>query len=133
MRCAIETAHALGLAAEAEPALSELDYGKWRGMRLSELAASHPASLQRWLNDPASAPHGGESFEALQSRVGGWIDSLPEQGSVIAITHVPVIRAALVHAIGLDRKAAFDLRIAPMDQVTLIKARGGLWLWDRQP
>ncbi|NLP65029.1 histidine phosphatase family protein [Paraburkholderia sacchari] len=127
MRCAIETAETLGLSATIEPALADMDYGRWRGMRLSDLAEHDPVSLHAWLSDPASAPHGGDTLHELQSRMGRWIDSLTGEGSLIAITHASVIRAALIHALGFDVKAAFELQINPMARFMLVKVRNRRW------
>src|SRR5260221_422465 len=58
-----QTAEALGLAARTEKALRDCDYGRWRGRSLADVQAAEPAGLVAWLNDPASAPHGGESVQ----------------------------------------------------------------------
>ena len=58
-----QTAEALGLAADVEPALRGCDHGRWTGCSLAEAqAADGEAALLAWLGDPAAAPHGGESF-----------------------------------------------------------------------
>ena len=127
MRCAVQTAQAMGLNATVDQALADMDYGKWRGMRISDLAQREPVSLHAWLNDPAVMPPGAEAFEELQTRIGTWIECLTENGRVLAITHAPVIRAALIHALGLDRKTAFQRRIAPMEPITLHRRPDRRW------
>ena len=52
--CARETAQALGLAAQASEALADMDYGRWRGLRLGEIGAAEQAALAAWSSDPAA-------------------------------------------------------------------------------
>ncbi|HEY4298262.1 MAG TPA: histidine phosphatase family protein, partial [Paraburkholderia sp.] len=105
--CARDTALALGLAATPDPALADLNYGDWRGQRLAELAAQAPEDLAAWTRDPDAAPHGGETFSQLAKRVGAWLDALGDATgdtsnptrNIIAITHAPLLRAAIVHTL----------------------------------
>ncbi len=64
MKRAIETAAALNLDAEVDPALSDINLGRWAGRTFGEVEAKEPEDISRWLTDPASAPHGGESDRA---------------------------------------------------------------------
>ena len=57
-RAARETAQALGFKAEVEMALSDCDYGRWRGLASKEVAEREPDGFTAWLGDPAAAPHG---------------------------------------------------------------------------
>jgi broad specificity phosphatase PhoE len=56
------TARLLNLDAAIAPALAEIDFGRWTGQGLADLAAAEPDSLATWLSDLQTAPHGGESF-----------------------------------------------------------------------
>ncbi|MFD3525206.1 histidine phosphatase family protein [Streptomyces sp. NPDC058653] len=71
-----QTAEALGLVAEPLPELRTCAMGRWRGRRLDEVGAAEPEAVAAWLGNPAAAPHGGESLEALHSRLGHWLDAL---------------------------------------------------------
>ena len=51
-RCAVQTANALGLHADIDDALRDIDYGNWRGKRLHDLARDLPAELGAWIGDP---------------------------------------------------------------------------------
>ena len=87
-RAALETAPALGFDAKIEMALSDCDYGRWRGLASKDVAEREPDEFAAWLGDPASAPHGGESFAALIERVGAWLtQSLAREGATLAVTH----------------------------------------------
>ena len=126
-RAARETAAALGLAAEVEPALRECDYGRWRGLALAEVEASEPQGLAEWLGDPAAAPHAGESLADLMQRTGEWLKQ--EQalgGRALAITHASVIRAAIVNALGANAKAFWRIDVAPLSVVRLSGREGRL-------
>jgi broad specificity phosphatase PhoE len=135
--CARETAAALGLAATVCDALAETDYGSWRGRRLTELAAEASQALEAWLRDPAAAPPGGESFEAVLARVGAWLDGYAAHDdaadrssdrTVIAITHAAVMRAAIVHTLQATSAAFAHIEIAPLTVVELRRSTRG-WAW----
>lgn len=112
---AMETAAAMGLAVRAEPALADADPGDWGGRAFADLP---PDALMGWLADPAQGAPGGESLAAVQARVGGWVDAVSGQdGATCAISHAMVIRAALIHALGLPADVAMRIDIAPLAQV----------------
>ncbi|MGK5733496.1 histidine phosphatase family protein [Streptomyces sp. URMC 124] len=124
-RCA-GSAEALGLtAARPEPALRDLDAGRWHGRLLAEVGADEPKALAAWLTDPGAAPHGGESVLDVVARAGAWLDGL-EDGRVLAVTTPVVIRAALVHALALPPQTFWRLDVLPLS-VTELSGRGGRW------
>lgn len=79
VRCR-ETAEALGLGtlAVTDPDLAGLDVGRWRGATLAEVSAAEPEAVGRWLADPSSAPHGGESVSGLCERVAKWLETVAD-------------------------------------------------------
>jgi broad specificity phosphatase PhoE len=119
-RRAIETAAALGLTAEPEAALRDCDYGCWAGRSLTDLASELPDDFTSWLTDPDSAPHGGESLADLVRRVAGWLDTeASHSGSVIAVTHAPVIKAAILYALRAPPASFWLIDVEPLAQVTM--------------
>ncbi|SIT50615.1 Fructose-2,6-bisphosphatase [Paraburkholderia piptadeniae] len=126
--CALDTARALGLDAAITPDLADIDYGRWRGRRLSDLANEESEALAAWTRDPSAAPHGGESFDALTLRVGRWLDAFERDGITVAITHAPVIRAALLHVLCAPSDAFARIEIAPLSIVELQRGERG-WTW----
>ena len=124
-RAARETAQALGHSAVVEPDLADPDAGRWDGMSLDEVAAADPKGLQQWLTDPRSAPHGGESLARVRERAGDWLDLVARQ-RLVAVAHPIVVRAALVHALGLPDEAVWSLEVAPLS-VTRLTYRSGRW------
>jgi broad specificity phosphatase PhoE len=126
-RAARETAAALGLEAEVEPALRDGDYGRWRGLASKEVAEREPDAFAAWLGDPAATPHGGESFTALIERVGLWLtQSLAREGTTLAVTHASVVRAAIVHALGASPSAFARIDVAPLSLARL-SGHAGRW------
>lgn len=121
-----QTAKALGLTATVEHALRDCDYGIWRGRVLEDLTAAEPDAVTRWLTDPASAPHGGESTVELLARVGGWLDSLSHHRTVVAVTHASVVRAAVVHAILASPKSFWRIDVPPLSR-TVLSGRPRAW------
>ncbi|MDH6220815.1 histidine phosphatase family protein [Streptomyces pseudovenezuelae] len=123
-----ETATALGLdGAEVAPELAGLDVGRWRGLTLAEVDAGEPEAVARWLADPASAPHGGESVEELCARVARWLEaSLDADGRTLAVVDPDVVRAAVVHALGAPAAAFWRLDVLPLT-ATSISGRAGRW------
>jgi broad specificity phosphatase PhoE len=147
--CARETAAALGLVATSIDALADINYGDWRGKRLADIAAETPRELAAWTREPDAAPPGGESFSQLVQRIGAWLDA-PESSEatssaaneenettlgasahsrvIVAITHAPLLRAAIVHALGASPAVFFRIEIAPLSIVELRRSRRG-WTW----
>jgi broad specificity phosphatase PhoE len=115
-----ETAQALGFEAESERALMDCDYGRWRGLASKDVAHREPDGFAAWLDDPAAAPHGGESVIALIERTGAWLaQSLARDGATLAVTHAMVVRAAIVSALGAGASAFYRIDVAPLSLARL--------------
>lgn len=123
-----QTASALGLAAEPTGALDDCDFGRWRGRTIAEIAAEEPEAVAAWLGDPDAAPHGGESVTALIGRVGAWLDTEcgNGNGSVIAVTHPAVVRAAVVHALAAPAACFWRIDAGPLS-ITDLRHDGRRW------
>lgn len=123
--CARQTADALGLRADIDDALHDIDYGNWRGKRLHDLARDLPDELGAWIADPSASPHRGESFEAATRRVGTWLNALPPGRDIVAITHPAIVRAAVAHVLRMDPDAATRIDIAPLSCTTFVASPHG--------
>ncbi|MCD9141045.1 histidine phosphatase family protein [Streptomyces albireticuli] len=120
------TCAALGVTPDGA-APYDLDPGRWRGRSLAEVGAEEPGAVARWLSDPAAAPPGGESVLDVVARVGGWLDSLVEEGGrVLAVVEPAVVRAAVVHGLGLPAGAFWRLDVRPLVR-TELSGRAGRW------
>lgn len=120
-RRARQTADLLGLDAEADPLLADLNCGGWRGKRLQDVP---PGELTVWLTDPGRARHGGESIADLIERVAGWLKSVSQPA--VAVTHPAVIRAAILLALAAPPKSFWRIDIAPVSH-TVMHLRDGRW------
>lgn len=115
-----QTAEVLSPNACVHPALRDCDYGRWRGRKLADIQATHPAEVTAWLSDPGAAPHGGESLLALMLRVSRWMaDRLHDDGHTIAVTHAPVIRAAVIDVLGAPSESFWRIDVEPLGLVDL--------------
>ncbi len=124
---ALETAGALGLEAVIDEDLRDLDLGRWAGSTLKAIAEGEPDAFQSWLTDPAAVPHGGESVEQLIARTAIWLNGvLRRQENIIAITHPPVMRAAIVAAIHAGAASFWHIDIAPLSVLEL-SSNGRRW------
>jgi broad specificity phosphatase PhoE len=122
-----ETATALGLDAQVEPALRDCDYARWRGLAPKDVAERESDAFAAWLGDPTAAPHGGESVVALIERVGDWLtQSLAREGATLAVTHALVIRAAIVNALGAGPSSFARIDVAPLSLARL-SGHGQRW------
>ncbi|WP_423367737.1 histidine phosphatase family protein [Burkholderia sp. LMG 32019] len=124
-RCAVQTADAFGLRADIDDALRDVDYRNWRGKRLHDLARDLPDELSAWIGDPSASPHGGESFDAAMRRVGAWMNALQHGRDIVAVTHAPIVRAAVAHALQLDPDAATRIDVAPLSCTTFAASPHG--------
>ena len=127
VRCR-ETAQALGLGTAVDaPELVGLDVGRWRGATLEEVSAKEPEAVARWLSDPGSAPHGGESVEAYCARVAGWLDATAQvTGRTVAVVEPEVVRALVVRVLGAPESAFWRIDVPPLT-ATEFSGRSGRW------
>jgi alpha-ribazole phosphatase len=114
-----------GLAPELDDRLKELHFGRWEGRRWSEIDR---AESDRWAADYLHAtPPGGESYEALLTRVDAFLADLGRSSERVAIvTHAGPLRAVLVRCLGLPPQAAWKFDVG-YGRVTRLAQRGGEW------
>lgn len=99
--------------------LVELHYGDWDGQRISELP---DGGFGRWRSDITFAPPGGESIPAMRARVVPCIEELlAYDGTVVAVSHVSPIKAALTWALGVGDEVSwrFHLGVASVSRLAL--------------
>ena len=124
-RRTVETALALGLAANREPALREQDFGAWTGRSHAELRAELGAAYDAFWQAPASnRPPGGESFEDQIARVTQALAALP-QGDIVLVVHSGTVRAALATALGLPAANALHFVVDPLSLTRIDRLDGG--------
>ncbi|MET8183162.1 histidine phosphatase family protein [Streptomyces sp. NPDC005336] len=123
-----ETGDALGFTPLVQLALRDCDMGRWSGRTLADVMAREPRTVDAWLADPRSAPHGGESLHTFITRVGGWLDTRPaeDHAKMVAVADPGVIRAAMMYAIKAPPHCFWSVDILPLSAVTLT-GRAGQW------
>ncbi len=119
-----QTAELLALSGPAEPALRDLDCGRWAG---SALDGPAPADLMTWLSDPGYRGHGGESISDVIDRVRAWLDECaPLRQRIVAVTHPAVVRASILIALSAPPESFWRIDIPPLS-VTTLHGRGPAW------
>lgn len=111
-----------------EPDLREMHFGAWEMRTHSEVETEDAALARALWDEPGDvAPPGGESWNALRTRVDGALDRLlagtPE---LVAVCHFGPILAALQRARGIAASEAFAERIEPLS-LTVLAQRDGVW------
>jgi alpha-ribazole phosphatase len=112
-----------------EPGLLEQDLGKWHGLVHAALppllaAPAHPF----WPLAAGEQPPGGESFEAVVTRIGPVIERIAREADgehVVAVCHGGSIRAAVAHAMEVDGRAALHLSVQNLSLTRVTRERGG--------
>jgi broad specificity phosphatase PhoE len=102
-------AEATGARLEHDDRLLELDYGEWDGRRFAEVSAEE---WQQWRNDPSFAPPGGESLVSVGLRIAEFCDEqLRDDETVVAVSHVSPIKAAVIWALGIGDEATWRMHL----------------------
>tara|TARA_R110002049_G_scaffold307712_2_gene509107 strand:- start:79650 stop:80234 length:585 start_codon:yes stop_codon:yes gene_type:complete len=128
-----------GRAPRCDPALIEMNWGYWEGLRGTDLRAD-PASGYRDIESWgwAYTPPGGESPDALRARLIPWACALTT--NAVAVCHIGVMRVLLAHASGwnfngaapfqIKRNRLYIITISPLEWRM---ARTPIRLEERQP
>lgn len=103
-----------GLDVEVDEGLRETDFGAWEGHTFTEIQRTWPDELAAWLEDPATAPPEGESFESTARRVQESRDRLVEQytgRTVLVVSHVTPIKTLLRLALMAPPAALYRMHL----------------------
>lgn len=118
---ALQTAHplsqALGLPIHVDPGLREIDVGVWAGLTFQEIAERFP---HQWaasadVVDPHLERGGGESYAQAQARIVAKVNAIARRHlgqRILIVFHGGVLRAYLLHLLGLDLSNLRRLRTA---------------------
>ncbi len=92
-----------------EPRLRELNYGTLEGKTRTELVGAERAAFDAYWHNPyeVSTP-GGESWRDLDARVVAWLEGLPKEGRVAAVTHGGTLRSALFYVTGAPKNREWN-------------------------
>ncbi|MDR5783681.1 histidine phosphatase family protein [Caballeronia sp. LZ065] len=125
-RVAREMAACIAHDFDIDPAFDDIDYGRWRGRSIRELADDEAAQLSAWLTDPQARPHGGESIEMLAARVIEGLARIEREmpcGRCIVVTHAIVVKAAVAHAQRKPLASVYAMNVAPCSVTVLNRNR----------
>ena len=113
-------ASGLGLVPAIEPAIEEIDFGRWTGAPFAALAGEPDWSAWNSARSLAPTP-GGEGMLAAQARA---VSALMRQrewgGTVIAVSHSDVIKAVLAYMLGMPLDLLHRLEVAPASRSILV-------------
>lgn len=129
---AVETATLVGgRAPRIAPALTEMYWGDWEGLKGADLAAD-PQSGFRHIEDWGwdYRPPGGESPGELRDRLRPWLLALAED--TVAVTHIGVMRIILALAHGWDFAGPPPFRIG-RNRLFVVTLEGDSLIPDPSP
>lgn len=102
--------------------LVEIDYGEWDGRAHDEV---DPDEWSRWRHDASFRPPRGESLLDVRARVVSWCEEqLDREGTVVAVTHVSPVKAAVAWALGVDPLISWRTFVG-IASITRIGVRSG--------
>ena len=128
-----QTAEALGLAPHPNPALRDVDCGRWTGAAMDAVMQHEPEAFAAFMTDPLARPHGGEAIADLVQRTAAWLEAMSSRrGRVLAITHAAVVRAALLGVLGAPLDAFWRIDMPPLSATALV-SDGRRWVWRALP
>lgn len=122
-----QTAEAIAAAAGLESpcvleAIDEIDFGHWSGCTFAELASDD--AWRDWnVRRSAATTAGGESFADVARRIVGAIDDLARRHSgatVGLVSHADVIKAAVLHHLGLSGDDWWRIEVSPASVTRLL-------------
>jgi ribonuclease H / adenosylcobalamin/alpha-ribazole phosphatase len=109
-----------------EPDLIECDFGQWEGLTFAEVRSRWPAEMDAWLGDTSASPPGGESFDAVSTRVRRAVAGLRQAYPgmvVVVVSHVSPLKLLLRDALAASDTFLYRLYLDP----------GGLSIVDSWP
>lgn len=132
-RCTMLASQLAAQGADHEPALREIDFGRWEGQAWDALPR---AELDAWAADVMGyRGHGGESAAAMRARVAQWADTLTltDTPAVAAITHAGVFRQLAAHWLRqpLDTVLGWPLAYGGVTIFRLEATGATLRVWNR--
>ena len=115
-------ARATGLEPVIEDGLREIAYGRWEGLRESDVRANEPAAFAAWHADPSlAAPPGGETAYDIAARALPVITRVRDRhksGHVMLVSHKATIRVIACALLGVPLRRFRTHVACPTTSVT---------------
>jgi len=139
LRRAHDTARALAVALGTEltldPAWREIAVGRWTGLSREQIQERFGEEWQRIVAGEDLPRGGGETFECFSQRIVTALESLRArhlEKTVAVVTHGGVIRAALLHALGLPWTRLREVAAVDNTAVSELSWNGAAWSIERR-
>lgn len=112
--------------------LREINFGRWEGMSIEEIATAEPEAYARWREDTVNQPvPGGESFRMMAERVLRCMADLGEKhprNKVAVVTHGGPVVYTLGTIMELNLEERLQLKIANCSiSIVQYEPRTGEW------
>jgi broad specificity phosphatase PhoE len=130
-----ETADEIAGQTGLEPVLDarwrEVDVGEWLGLAPGEVQSRYPDGYARWLAG-GTGWRQGESYPEMAERGLAAAHDVASShadasGPIVCVTHGGVVRALVMHVLGMPPAARRLLTTGPTGTVTAIEAREPAW------
>jgi broad specificity phosphatase PhoE len=130
-----ETAAEIAARCRLEPVFDarwrEVDVGEWLGLTPDEVESRYPDGYTRWL-EGGTGWREGETYAQMAERGLAAISEIAKRragatGPIVCVTHGGVIRALVLHVLGLPLTARRLLGTGPTATVTEIDATAPAW------
>ncbi len=133
-----------GVRLTETPALREMCFGAWEGMRYDEIAVTARDHWEAWIRDPVGVrPPGGESLEQVRARIVAFFHSvvkLPpadgeatdrfsyrgagepargDQRTILFVTHGGPVRVLLTHLLNMPTRRYWQFGVRPASLTAL--------------
>ncbi len=115
-------AERLGRTVDVEPGFAEMEFGRWDGLTLGEVAERDQAGLDAWLGSMDVPPPGGESFREVQARVRAGLARLLEAHAgrtVVVVSHVTPIKTLVAEALTAPLDSVLRMELSPASVTVL--------------
>ena len=112
----------LGLDVELEAGIAEAAFGEWDGFSFAEIMERWPSETEEWLGSTATAPPGGETFDAVYERAIVARDRLLRDyagKTVVAVSHVTPIKMMIRLALEAPMRSIYKMELAPASITTI--------------
>jgi probable phosphoglycerate mutase len=100
----------------------ELSFGDWDGYSSAEVRERWPAEHAAFMRSAHAVPPGGESLEAVASRVDGALSRLKTDYArrpVIVVTHVTPVKILVARALGAGLESVHRMELSPGSLTTV--------------
>jgi alpha-ribazole phosphatase len=115
-------ARATGLEPAVETGLREIAYGRWEGLKESDVRANEPAAFAAWHDDPSlGSPPGGETAYDIAARAMPVITRVRdrhESGHVMLVSHKATVRVIVCALLGIPLRCFRTYVACPTTSIT---------------